>query len=753
MKRRFKKILTAGLAVLTALSLAACGGDAEKDGGTEGKEFVYVPKYVSIDAESMSNPTLENGKMYYFVYNWSEETGSSQTLYGYDVTAGTSEEVKLERGEVPEGAYPDKITSDPDGNLYVIWELNSWDEYDNYSRELTLAKYDASGSSVYFRNITADLSDDGQNSYIQYMAADGEGRLYLVSDGQVSFFDGEGKYAGKAELNDTYIQCAARGRDGKVYVAYYSWNGTEGSNVLAEVDFAGKKLGTSHTVSGNLNNIAPGLEKDFLLYDGKGCYEYDLATDTREKLLDWLDSDINGDYVELAGVVDGKLVTVIRDWGTGKTEMAFLEKTKASELAQKEEIVVGAFTMSQELKAAAVNFNKTSDKYHVTVREYYDYNNDMEYKDAIANMNNEITSGKCPDILDLSNSNIKVETLADKGVLADMNSFLDKSSVLSRDSFIESTLRAYTYGDTLVGIPKSFSLSCVAAKTSQVGDRMGWSMQDIIDLAAEHPDAELIEYASRGEILNMFLMFNQDKFIDWSNGTCNFESEDFRKIMEFAAAFPEEYDWDGERESTPTKLATGKLLLYGDSINQCQDIQVAEAMFNEPVTWIGYPTLDGSMACMMNSSSVYGIAEKSKHKDGAWAFIESFLTSENEMFSWGFSSQKDKLEEDIAEASKVEYVLDENGDPLLDENGEPIIAGMGGFGYDDWEYTYHPCTEEEIETLRMLIDIAVPVPSGDEEVLSIISEEADPYFQGQKSLDEVVSTIQSRVSMYVGENS
>lgn len=753
MKRRFKKILAAGLAVLSALSLAACGGNAGQDGETEKKEFVYVPEYVSIDAESMSNPTLENGKMYYFVYNWSEETGSSQTLYGYDVSAGTSEEVKLERGEVPEGAYPDKIASDPDGNLYVIWELNSWDEYDNYSRELTLAKYDVSGSSVYFRNLTADLGDDNQNSYIQYMAADGEGRLYLVLDGQVCFFDGEGKYAGKAELNDTYIQCAVRGRDGKVYVAYYSWNGTEGGNVLAEVDFAGKKLGTTHAVPGNLNNMAPGLEKDFLIYDGKGCYEYDLATDTREKLLDWLDSDINGDYVELAGVVDGKLVTVIRDWGTGKTEMAFLKKTKASELAQKEEIVVGAFTMSQELKAAAVNFNKTNEKYHVTVREYYDYNNDMEYKDAIANMNNEITSGKCPDILDLSNGNIKVETLADKGVLTDMNSFLDKSSVLSRDSFIESTLKAYTYGDILVGIPKSFSISCVAAKTSQVGDRQGWSMQDIIDFAAEHPDAELIEYASRSEILSMFLMFNQDKFIDWSNGTCNFESEDFRKIMEFAAAFPEEYDWDGERESTPTKLATGKLLLYGDSINQCQDIQVAEAMFNEPVTWIGYPTLDGSMACMMNSSSVYGIAEKSKHKDGAWAFIESFLTSENEMFSWGFSSQKDKLEEDIAEASKVEYVLDENGDPLLDENGEPIISGMGGFGYDDWEYTYHPCTEEEIKTLRMLIDIAVPVPSGDEEVMNIISEEADPYFQGQKSLDEVVSTIQSRVSMYVGENS
>ncbi len=54
---------------------------------------------------------------------------------------------------------------------------------------------------------------------------------------------------------------------------------------------------------------------------------------------------------------------------------------------------------------------------------------------------------------------------------------------------------------------------------------------------------------------------------------------------------------------------------------------------------------------------------------------------------------------------------------------------------------------------RRAIDVAQPMPSSDNEVLSIIQEEAAPYYKGQKSLDEVVSTIQSRVSMYVGENS
>lgn len=753
MKNKFRKILAAGLAVLTAVSLAACGGGEEMDGATSGDEFVYVPRYIPLDAENISSPILENGKLYYTTHIRDEKTGISRTTYCYDVASDAREEFKLDKGEMPEAANPNRMAADQDGNLHVIWEMSSWDEFDNYSRQLMLAKYDTSGGKIYMRDITDDVSDDNDNGYIQYMVVDDEGHIYLALDGKVCLFDGEGNYAGEVELSDTYIQGAAKGKDGKVYIAYYDWSGAEGGCVLAEVDFAGKKLGTTHPVTGDIRNMTAGMEKDFLLYDGTGAYEYDLATDTREKLLNWLDSDINGDYVDLAGVVDGRLVTMIRDWRTGETELAVLEKTKASELVQKEEIVVGAFTMSQELKAAAVNFNKANEKYHVTVKEYYDYNSDIEYNDAIANMNNEITSGKCPDILDLSNGNIKVEKLADKGVLADMNSFLKESSLFSRDSFIESTLNAYTYGDILVGIPKNFQLSCIAGKASKVGDRMGWSMQDIIDFAAEYPDAELIEYASRDEILRTFLMFNQDNFIDWVNGTCNFDTEDFKKILEFAASFPEEYDWDEERESMPTKMATDKLLLYTDTINQCEDVQVAEAMFNEPVTWIGFPTLDGSMACLLHCSSVYGITDKSKHKEGAWAFIESLLSNEDDMFSWGFSSQKDKLEKEIEEASKVEYITDENGELVLDEDGEPIIAGMGGFGYDDWSYTYHPCTEEEIETLRQLIEVAVPVPSGDEEVLTIISEEAAPYFQGQKSLEEVMGTIQSRVSMYVGENS
>lgn len=761
MEKGFKKLFAAGLAMLMAVSLAACGGDDKEKGGGDkaaaGDSFVYVPEYVSLGDENvrLSRVICSDGMLYYNGYIFDEETYTSRNpIYKYDVAAGSQEEINVDM-EGLEDAYVSQLATDKEGNLYIIWVRSVWDENnpDDWHQDTFLAKYDISGNTVFQQDITQEMNSDDENTYIQNMAVDGEGRVYLVCSRTIRLFDGDGSYRGDVETEDSWINDAVRGRDGKVYIIYYNRNGSSGGYVAAEVDFNGKKLGSTHAMPENVGSLSEGVEKDFLINDRTRLYEYDLTSETWEEVLNWVDCDIMGDYVQLVCPSgDGRLMVVINDWETNNAELAFLKKTKASDVVQKEELVLGCMYMSQDLRATAVAFNKSNEKYRVTIKEYYDRNSDIDRENALTNMLNEITSGKGPDLLALS-YDLNVEQLVGKEVLADLNPFLDSSSALSRDSFVESVLKGYTYGDTLVSIPKSFSVSAVAGKTSQVGEKMGWSIQDIMAFSAEHPGAELFEYVNQSMMMEVLMTFNQDAFIDWEKGTCNFDCDEFRQMLEFAASFPEEYNWDGERESTPTLLATGKLLLYSDGISQCQDIQVAEAMFNEPVTYIGFPTTDGSVGCVMNCNEGYCIVDKSKKKDGAWEFIEFYLNRDSGMFSWGFPSLKEKLEEQIADACKVEYVTDQNGEIVLDEDGNPIISGMGGFGWGDWSYTYHPCTEEEIATLRELINVAMPMPTSNSEVLTIIAEEAEPFYKGQKSLDDVVSTIQSRMSMYVGENS
>ena len=169
--------------------------------------------------------------------------------------------------------------------------------------------------------------------------------------------------------------------------------------------------------------------------------------------------------------------------------------------------------------------------------------------------------------------------------------------------------------------------------------------------------------------------------------------------------------------------------------------------------------MDGSVGCMLSASQAYAITSKSGHKDGAWEFIEGFLTKEENpdrgFSSIGFPTMKSKLNAMAADAVEVKYYTDENGELYYDENGEPIVMGGGSsISYGDgWSYEYSIPTQEEVDLALSLMEIAKPVSySQGDEVLNIINEEAAPFYKGQKSVDEVASVIQSRIKIYVGEN-
>ena len=80
--------------------------------------------------------------------------------------------------------------------------------------------------------------------------------------------------------------------------------------------------------------------------------------------------------------------------------------------------------------------------------------------------------------------------------------------------------------------------------------------------------------------------------------------------------------------------------------------------------------------------------------------------------------------------------------------------GSHGVGYEDgWSYDFRTPTQEEVDVVLALMDEAKPVSyGGEDEVMKIINEEAEGYYSGQKSVDEVVGVIQSRVQIYVSEN-
>ena len=757
-KKSIKSVMALAAALVMALSVTGCGGG----NGQSGAEFVYVPDFMEIKDENISyNIRYTGDYLYYESYSWDETAGSRNNIVKCSLTDGTTETIPIEFGDF---VSMNNFAVGPDGSIYAYIEdySEAQTESEGFMTEpkRMLSRYDADGEQLFSCDMT-DLwqkaESKGLNPYVQNLTVDKEGRIYLSCSEHIWLFDQECNYWGTVETGTDWINETVCGRDGKVYISYYNYNPDSTDYILAEIDYEDKAVGAVYEnfIGRSSYNLAPGTEYDFLGSDGTSLYGYDLRSQEREKLFDWLDSDVNGTYVNNVGqLTDGRIFAVINNWQNNDNSVALLTKTKASEVPQKEIIVIAAMSVSSNLQEAAVKFNKGSDRYHISIKEYVDHDNwsNNSWADALTNLNNDITSKHCPDIIDLSGLN--VEQLAAKGVFEDLSPYLE-SSGLSRDSFVPSVLAAYTYKDSLVSIPASFGLQTVVGKGSEVGHEAGWTMDDMIAYADKHPGAQLFNYTDKASILEMCMMFNESAFIDWSAGECKFDTPEFKSLLEFVNRFPDEFQYEDGGASTPTKIQNGEILLDMMGIYDFDQIQMYIEMFSGDMVCIGYPTTDGGSGTALAAREAYAITSKSKMKDGAWEFIESYLSQagENSRYSFGFPNNKEKLAAMAQEAVGIENPAD--GEDLEGGSGQTVaIAAIGGVSYmDGWSYTYRDATQEEVDIVMQLIETARPAYSSSDEILNIINEEAAAFYEGQKSVDDVANIIQSRISIYVNENS
>lgn len=770
-RNKWKKAAALGLAAIMTLSLAACGKGRPSDANvaSQGTEvgtggFVYVPEYDTLPASGENSNInimeVSDGYLYYVLYNWNESEGVSTKEY-YKKKLGSSDPAEKMMIELAENRDVMTFTSSEDGIYYFLSDYSSSevDEFGNMKGKYFMVKYDNEGNQVFEQEISEQVNQAEFNNYVQYAQVDGEGRIYASSGQNIWLYDAEGNSNGEISLSE-WINGMCRGKDGKIYISQYSQNGD--GYLLYELDYNTKALGQKYENFPGYGSFEAGGEKDFLVSDSSRLYAYDMATQSYEVVLEWLDSDISGDTVNsITALEDGRIAVVLRNYGNNivTTDIAYLTKTDSSQVAQKQVVTVGNLYNDQALQQMAVNFNKSNDKYRIKIKTYVDENNwnENSYTDGITAMNNDITSANGPDIINLSYGG-SLQTYVSKGLVEDLNSYLDSSTKIKREDFLETILNAYTFDGVLVSIPTTFSVQTVLGKTSMVGEEMGWSIEDLMKLADSHPEAEIFEYASKESMLSYLMMFNQESFIDAKTGECHFDSDGFRQLLEFSNRFPksEEISYDENSKSMDAKIRDNELLLNNLGVYDVSDFVIQMEIFGEPVTAIGYPTVDDSVGCMLNSQNgILGISSKSSNKEGAWEFLEYTLTreaSENGRYRFGFSTRTDLLNELFEKEKEITYVTDENGEKMLDENGEPIKQSKGGMGWGDVIYEYYGATQEQIDMLKEIIAVAKPKASNDNQIMNIINEEAASFFSGQKSVDEVVNIIQNRVQIYVSES-
>lgn len=780
-----KKTWATAVLLAMALGSSACGAkNSDATGASKDKvvaeelapEYTYVAKYFDLPEGNSGyyNSFVSGNEVYNLDYLADEEGNYSQQVMKSVLADGKLSD--------PETVYSferdwnvNGICVDGQKNIYVIVQIRPeipedavFDDafYANFEKnsKCVLTKIDARGQVVFEVDLK-EFAEDGHPFYLQRFVVDSAGRSYVyVSDLGILLFDANGDKAGTVEVGrqDVWISCLGTSKDGKVYASYMQYDGNGETCVLAEVDFEGKKLGKTYL---NFNggdygegSIQPGRVKDILSFDRNGVYEYSLEKEESVKILTWLDCDVDGSTVSnLFYNADGKLYAFVRDFDTGSARLAEMTKVRTEDVVKRETLTFGVLYGDSVLSRRIVEFNQSSDQYRITVKTYLDANDwsETSYDDAVARLMSDLVAGNGPDLFDLNS--LDVENLVKKGVIENLMPYLEKSSTLSKEDFFDRLLEVSTYDGVLAYVPAGFALETLAAKTSLVGDGMGWSFSDVMELAKGHPRAELMEYANKELILRMMMILNKRHFIDAAKGECHFDTEEFKAVLNFANAFPMEEEHKGRL--APFKLADNSLLLEQASIYSFEEVQSTLALFGgENVTFIGYPSFEKGNGCLLFLNGCYGISSKCDNKEAAWSFLEFMIQEDDEWSMMGFSSRKSQFEARKQKALEVNYVYDENGEILTDANGGPIYENGGSWSMEDdegnvWEYHYRPVTQEEADLVERLLEGATPVTlSEDAELNNVIFEEAQSFFQGSKSADEVAGILQNRINLYLKEN-
>ena len=146
--------------------------------------------------------------------------------------------------------------------------------------------------------------------------------------------------------------------------------------------------------------------------------------------------------------------------------------------------------------------------------------------------------------------------------------------------------------------------------------------------------------------------------------------------------------------------------------------------FDEKAIAIGYPSADGRPLHRTQVFDAVGITAKSRHKEGAWEFMEYFL-------SWKAGGQVRSL---CTDKNALEQALEET---VISETPPRPIS------QEEKEQVWEVISEADFNT-------AVSKARQDR-VIDMVLEEMEGYLDGYKSIEDVAAVIQNRVEVMLQE--
>jgi len=688
--------------------------------------------------------------------------GAEQSGEDIDFLSALNGSVKQSQGIDMEKNYGRLILESyavsPDGTLYFCLSASVGKYFEAEPAGGVLCRQNLEGEQSY-QVYLPEMLDFAVDVEGRGMVLTGEGiRVLDQSGSQIGFLSTEAFQADEKRAREELFTDS----EGRVYYNVINTKNIrtayevagEGNLRLERVEgFPGEgSMEYSAAAEGNFFLYAPSTEGILYLYDSKENY--------KKEILNWCESGLLSTGIRsVAGVTPDILLVSYNGTFGGQSGIYQLTKTPVEELPEKELLVIASPLSSIDLQKAVMLFNAGSDTYRIVLDSY-----GAEYSDEegwmCPQLDASLVSANPPDMLDLDKLNIA--KYARMGVLEDLTPYLEGNSDLDMADALENLLEGLTFDGRLATIPTTFSIDGIVARAGQTEEFDSWTMEDVFRLSEQHPesmggmvDDGYDQRKQRDWLLKEFCShYYLEKFVDWERWECSFDSEEFRNLIAWAG----KYGWEPEHVEGQMGAVFAdriyipeEVLLVSQSLTSFTALAQLEMQFDEAVCLKGYPSVDGSGYFPGYVEGGLGIYANSPHKEAAWEFMEYYLQVSLES-PWNYAYapiSKTKIRRRYENAITPNYTED-----AAESDGEPEMKVKGYLYTGSDEMPYYVIAQDQADAIWNAMTTAdfTPMSMEEEKIIQIVTEEAESYYNGDKSLEEVAALIQNRAQLLLNES-
>ena len=604
-------------------------------------------------------------------------------------------------------------------------------QYDHYDRHFYARTLDASGAEIS----AVELKSEEEELNATALKIDGNGNYVLLLTDGAAVFSPDGELLGRA-ISSSYTSKLVRLNDGRMATSSWEGNG-QTLNVLSED-------GNMYEDTFNLPDSALGFTDgggNYAFFYTSGVEFYGVDAETREEklLFNWSEVNVSGVRVYNTYTADGKaFLTLTNNYKSAGNYSDFVSDlvtiTGVPEYDADARTILTLATVNpvEALQDAVAEYNRKSYPTQIILKVFDLAGTDSDNVDALYAYADENLNGKLPDMIDLTG--MPYGEMASRGMLEDLYQFIDTDSELTRDSLLPSVKAAMEIGGKLYGTVSGFSISTVMGPQNVLGTQTSWSYdgyKSIVNTMGQGVTA-FGPKDIQSSILYDSLGINLSRFVDWNELTCDFDNQDFVKMLEFVKTFPVDYS----DVVDDTALETGAQFLKRQTLYTYDDIILAGNEFKKNVTFIGLPTLTGSG----NSLDLYkdfAMTTDCTNKEAAWQFLRMYLTEEYQKGLPYFPSNANAFDSGLENAKQVK----------TDEAGQKVIRAMLLQDGLDPQYFYQ-ITDAQAATLKNVVDTA-SVNIGDEAIYALVSDNVSTYLTGNDTAPGVANFVQEAVKEYL----